>query len=686
MEAGGYFVPHIMTLIVLFFIAACSGILLKKLKFPFTIGLVVIGIVFAGIVENVEVFRVAEDISLSHDIIFFIILPTLIFEAAVNIDSRLLVKNLPPVCILAIPGLIISTVIIGIFMTSFTPLLLGPAMLFGALISATDPVAVIALFKEIGAPRRLTMLVDGESLFNDATAIVVFNIIMAVVASGIALNLETLASAVLSFLYVFFGGLFVGLFIGFFITKFINLSKGQPLIQVALSTITAYAAFVIAEHYLKVSGVMSTLAAGLTVSWYGSTSFSTEVKEYMEQFWEFAAFAANSFIFLLLGVSEWRLLIGHGHSDYLALYLLITIAIVTFARAVVVYGLIPLLKLLPKYERINKNYQTVIFWGGLRGAVPLALVLSLSPVFKNHQYITEYTLGVVLFTLLIQGTTTKPLMSFLGLNRKSLFDKILFLRGKLEAISRAKQIIMKLTGQSYLQKKVLFGAKKEYDIREKETIRRLNELQKNSSFNIETSRKLLWFQAISFEQKAYNLLFRKGLISESMIRELTLNIEYERDKVRQGVFPEVNISAVPLEIRIRNFFIGAAKIVLPKNEFIKLLREKTLSAKYELTLAMITANNHISSEISKMPQFYGRHSSIVKECRDFYKERANLAIQQRRKQEKYHKILDLQSSTVYRAALNAEMEAVEQLSSNGNIPDNVKNMLKSEIEKNISVM
>ena len=681
MPVENTFVPHIMAIIFLFLIASCSGIFFKRIKFPYTIGLVIIGIIFACIVENVEALHAVKDVHLSHDIILYILLPTLIFEAAVNIDSRLLVKNLLPVCALAIPGLIISTLIIGCLMTAATPLNIGVAMLFGALISATDPVAVIALFKEIGAPKRLTMLVDGESLFNDATAIVAFNIVMAIIISGVTINMETLGFAAINFLVVFLGGLFVGLLIGYIITKLINLSRREPLIQVALSTVTAYTAFIVADHYLKVSGVMSTLGAGLVVSWYGATRFSHEVKAYMEQFWEFASFTANSFIFLLLGVTEWRLLIHHRHSKYLLWEIFLTILIVTFARIVVVYGITPLLKFLPKYEKINIKYQTIIFWGGLRGAVPLALVLSLSPTFESQQYITEYTLGIVLFTLLIQGTTTKPLINFFKLNQISVFDKIMFMQSKLLSLNKAKEIIIKLTSQGYLKKKTLYDAKKNYDTAGDNIKEQLTTLQSSKEFDINIARKLLWFQAISIEQKSYMLLFNKGLISESIIRELQLNIEYERDRIRQGIFPELTISAVPLELKIKNIVVGGLKIILPKSDFIKIMRERTLSSKYEMTLAMITANRHIQSVIGHMPQLYSRNSSIVKECQNFYKKRSELALMQRKKQERYESILDLQSQTVYKAALNAELEAIDELSTNGNIPSSVAVMLKEDIDK-----
>ena len=679
-------VPHIMTIILLFLIASCSGILLKKLKFPYTIGLVIVGILFAFIVENVDALKVTNDIGLSHDIILYILLPTLIFEAAVNIDSRLLLKNLLPVCALAMPGLIISTVLIGFGICAATPLNLGAAMLFGALISATDPVAVIALFKEVGAPKRLTMLVDGESLFNDATAIVAFNIILGILISGTALNMESIGVAGLDFLFVFVGGLVVGLLIGYFVTILINLSHNEPLIQVALSTITAYTAFIVADHYLEVSGVMSTLGAGLMLSWYGNVKLNSEVKEYMNQFWEFASFAANSFIFLLLGITEWKMLIGHGHSPNILYYLALTIIIVTLARAVVVYGLIPLLKFIPKYEKISLKYQTVIFWGGLRGAVPLALVLSLDTNFPYHQLITEFTLGIVLFTLLIQGTTTKPLMSLFKLDEQSIFDKIVLFRGKLRAAKTALAFIEKLIASSYIRKEVLTNEKTKYEKQIENLKNEIITFQDSNEFDLETRKKLLWSQAVSFELISYNSLFEHGLISESIIRELRMNCELELDQIKEGIFPELQITAMPLELKIKYFLAGIVKRMLPKSKFIKLMRKRTLASKYEMTLALINANDHITEQLDKMPKLHNTNMEIHDDCRRFYKKRSELAIMQRHNLEKYDPELALQSHTVQRAALEVELELINELSEKGNISDVLKGQLKEEIESKIEAL
>ena len=681
-----HFVPHILALVILLFLASVSAIIFKKLKFPFTIGLVVIGIAFASLIDGFQSLNFLKDIHLSHDIILYIILPTLIFDAAVNIDSRMLVKNIMPVLALAVPGLIISTFFVGFGVAYFTPLHLGVAMLFGALISATDPVAVIALFNEIGAPKRLTLLVDGESLFNDATAIVAFTIVMAMIMSGLPMSIGTLSHATIEFLYIFVGGTVFGVVLGFLMTRVVNWSRKEPLIQIALSMVIAYTSFIVADHYLGISGVMSTLGAGIVLSWYGTTRFTPEAKEYLKQFWEYAAFVANSFIFLLLGVTEWELLIKQGHTTNLILYLIYTIIIVTLARVVVVYTIIPLLKFFPKYEKISLKYQTVIFWGGLRGAVPLALVLSLKSNFESQQLITELTLGVVLFTLLVQGTTTNSLIKLFKLGKMTLFERIMCLQTKLQAIRKGDELVKRLASQGYLSEVAINNIKNSNKRVAQNAKNELIELQKDPEFQEDTVRKLIWYQAISMELKAYQLLFEKDLISESVIRELELNTEFERERLQDGFFPELQINAMPLEVRFKNLFDIIFRFLLPKARLIKLLRFRTLSTKYEMALAMISANNHIKSVIGRMPQLYGAQRAIMEECQNFYKKRAELAMVQRKKLEKYVSPNKLQRKTLYRAVINAELETIDELSSNGSIPESVTNLLKEEIDKKIALI
>ncbi len=405
--------PHILALAGLFFIAVVSAIVLKKIKIPYTIGLVVIGVFLAYFLKRIDSLDAVRDIRLSHDVIMYVLLPTLIFDAAININARALFKNITPILILAVPGLLVSTFVVGFLLNLVTPLHLGTAVLFGALISATDPVAVVSLFKEIGAPEKLSILVDGESLFNDATAIVMFNIILVAIVSEIPMDLGGILSGVMDFFFVFFGGILVGIIIGYivlFITKF---SKDDPLIHLALTSLLAYTSFIVAEYYMEVSGVMAVLAGGILLSWYGAERFPKASRIQIEHFWEYATFVCNSFIFLLLGVAELQLLGFIGHSSNIVLYVICAIITVTIARLIVVY-IVPYMFPL-KFGKVEAKYKAVIFWGGLRGAVPLALVLSLSKYIEDQQLLVELTLGIVLFTLLVQGTTIKPLMKILKL-------------------------------------------------------------------------------------------------------------------------------------------------------------------------------------------------------------------------------------------------------------------------------
>lgn len=201
-------------ILVLLLVACLSAIAFKKINFPYTVGLVIVGLILSFLARNVEALAVINTFSLSEELILFIFVPPLIFESALNMDSRLLLRNLPPVLMLAAPGLLISTAIVGTILAWLTPLTLGQALLFGSLISATDPVAVIALFKELGAPKQLAILVEGESLFNDATAIVTFNIILGIIAAG-AVGAEAIQKGAIDFLVSFIGGIAVGAVFGY---------------------------------------------------------------------------------------------------------------------------------------------------------------------------------------------------------------------------------------------------------------------------------------------------------------------------------------------------------------------------------------------------------------------------------------------------------------------------------------
>ena len=216
---------------------------------------------------------ILQTIRLTPNFILYILLPTLIFDAAINLDARELMRNIVPIFLLAAPGVLLATAVTGLLVAKFTVLGLNAAMLFGALISTTDTAAGIALFNELNAPKRLAMLMDGESLFNDATAIVTFDIIAAIVAASLLLpnpadawSASTLLNIPGKFLLVFFGGALVGAAVGWVLMQIIRFANHDPLIEVGLTTVVAYAAFIVANHYVKVSSVKAGLWV-LLVHW-----------------------------------------------------------------------------------------------------------------------------------------------------------------------------------------------------------------------------------------------------------------------------------------------------------------------------------------------------------------------------------------------------------------------------------
>lgn len=397
----------ITILIVLLLVAVLSAPIAKRTGLPFSALLVI-----EGFIGSELIVALGFDLGLRwyhfHDLVFFILLPILIFESALNIDVRLLLKNLIPIVVLAIPIMLLSTLITAVLLYYGIDHPLGfpvvAALLTGAILSATDPVAVLDVFKQIKAPQRLSTLVDGESLFNDATVIVLFGLFIAFAQMDVGSfsGLEALKE----FISVFFGGIVVGIVIGLLFMFLYRVVKGS-FAKSLISILSAYSAFVLAEHFLHVSGVMAVLVTGLCISW--ERCKRNEESSFVEKLWEFNAYIANILIFLLVGIT---ITVGMFTSHWLAM--LIGVVSVLIARAIGIFVVLPLVSKLPYVEPISRGYQAIIFWGGLRGAVVVALALSI-PIELEYWYtVQSIAYGVVLFTLFIQAPTIALIMKKLG--------------------------------------------------------------------------------------------------------------------------------------------------------------------------------------------------------------------------------------------------------------------------------
>lgn len=351
-----------------------------------------------------------------HDLIIYVFLPLLIFEAAFKIDVQQLVRNGFIILFFAIPVMLLSTVVAAVAVyygighpTGFPWI---AALLTGALLAATDPVAVLEVMRKLGVPERLCLLLDGEALFNDATAIVTFSILLTI--AQYPEQDITLVDGTLRFLMVFFGGALLGLLMGL---VFLWLSRliSDYIQQAIITLIAAYTSYIVAEHFLHVSGVMSVLVTGIVLGKVIHHDYSESAgSQFIDDFWRFNVTIAESLIFLLMGVT---ITVGMFINSWLAM--LIGIAAVLLARAVGVFGGGALVSRLPWVEPIPQSYRRVMFLGGLRGAVTLALALSLPTTLSYWWTIQSIAFAVVLFTLFVQAPLIGPVIRKEGLQTHS---------------------------------------------------------------------------------------------------------------------------------------------------------------------------------------------------------------------------------------------------------------------------
>lgn len=400
----------ILLLSILLFIGIVVSGLAKKSSIPYTVILVIIGILLSELALFWTPLAVVQNIKLTPELVLFVFLPTLIFESGLKLDSRQLVKDLAPVLMLAIPALVISTSIIGFGIWFFLSVDLLTALLFGALISATDPVAVISIFQELGTPQRLTTLVEGESLLNDASAIVLFSILLGLLIAGENNDFQV-STSIYEFVKVFFGGLAIGAITGLIVCSLVNRIEFSTAAIITLSMGAAYASFIFVEHNLHLSGVMAVVACAVVFGLLGSPKLSQHSRDALTETWEFLVFIANTLLFLLVGIA---ISLSSLLSNFGAIMIAITLVLLT--RALAVYSLVPATVRIFKLPQISLAEQTVMWWGGLKGGLAIAIVLSIPDSLNGKEFLLNLTLGVVVFTLLVNAPSIKLLLAKLGMN------------------------------------------------------------------------------------------------------------------------------------------------------------------------------------------------------------------------------------------------------------------------------
>ena len=417
-------------------LALLVAIAIRWVRLPYTIALVIVGLILGWLGESMFEGIEPSGGLLSAELILFILLPPLLFEGSSAMHIEKLKSNWRTISLLAIPGVIINTLVIALICWRLIwwgedyGFLYG--LLIGSILAATDPVSVLALVRSLGAPKRLAVLLEGESLFNDGTAIVLFNIILGttllVFAGGSIEFGAVLTSGIADFLVVVAVGAVVGYICGMIANHLLHQSEDH-LVEIALTVALAFGSFLLAE-LMHGSGVISVVVAGLLVGNKGAPEGMTpSARVGMHHFWEVISFLVNSILFLIVGYELQSVVAWDSHTGFLAL---VAVSAALIARLVV----FPLTRIANLWQtnKIDGRWQIAMWWGGLRGSIPIAMLLLLSHIVHDGQAVVfgdglvtvklgeeiyhemlVLAFSVIFFTLVVQGLTMKPLLNKLGI-------------------------------------------------------------------------------------------------------------------------------------------------------------------------------------------------------------------------------------------------------------------------------
>ncbi|ALO33477.1 peptidase [Colwellia sp. MT41] len=578
-------------------IGAITRDVLKNTPIPYSVALLVIGLalgllqrsgIFAQYIPLMEqtVLMIAE---VDPHLILWLFLPILIFESAFAMEVHLFRRIFSQIALLAVPGLMVATLLTAVLAKYAFPWDWSWPLcfMFGALISATDPVAVVALLRELSSRKRLETLIEGESLFNDGTAIVFFMLFLSMVVSPSEVNINPLFIA-WDFLRVVFIGGFIGAFFGLIVIHWIGRIFNDPMIEITLSIVVSYLAFMVAEA-LHVSGVVAVVVLALMFASLGRTKISPEVSGFLHHFWEMMAHIANTIIFLLVGtLIAGRVQLDNSQMWFALLILYISVQVI---RSLSVALFMPLLKRIG--IGITREKAIVLVWGGLRGAVSLALALTVAQNELIPREIGDQILflcaGIVVLTMLINGGSMGWLLKKLALNRlpeakQATVDKASGEINKtLSAILPEMMADEFLKGANWPQVKKISGI---HAVSIQTQVDKISEKELITAYQrrlLETERKHYWTQ------------FEQGTLGEGATNKLVASVEHALDGT-PTIAPRTELESLwqtpPL--------LNALKNIKTMKKFALKLSFNRLSLSYEVARGFIQAQSELKSHIDEL--------------------------------------------------------------------------------------
>jgi len=515
--------PDVATFIGLLIAVSVVAVAVRFINVPYSVALVLTGLALA-------LAPSAPSIQLTPAVILTVFLPVLLFHGAYNLDLADVRANFTPVALLAIPGVLVTAALVGGALHYLAGLQWGTALLFGAIVGATDPVAVLAIFGEVGAPRRLSTIVNAESLFNDGTALVLFATILGVITSKTFNGGVTVER----FVIVVAGSLALGAAVGV-LGGTLMARLDDALVETTIIVILAYGGYLLADH-LTVSGPLETVMAGLMLGARGVHVMSATTRLQARATWQFLDFLANSLLFLLVGLAVRPLgasaVLSFGPIVWKAL--VVAVVAVVAARALVVWAVAHLLMHMGR--PLPRGWRTVVTWAGLRGAVSLAAALSLPGKLPDRTLLLVLTFGIVLFTLLGQGLTIGRVMAWLRIGggdaSRHEFELAV---GRLRATEAVLREVGALWDVQALDTDAARRLEGEYAERARALRQQVATLEHGGGTlerqqEVEAQRRLLRVQ-----REAIRHAYARGDISNASLRQLVAELDEELAKLEPGL-------------------------------------------------------------------------------------------------------------------------------------------------------
>ena len=623
----------------------------SRIAFPYTVALIIVGFLAQFLVH---ISHVDAHMVLMPEVIYFILLPILLFEAAMHINIHQFRLQFKTISFLATAGLMLSVFVIGFGLFYAIGFPLGPALLFGAIISSTDPIAVLSLFKTLGAPKRLSLLADGESMFNDATGVIAFRIISGFVVAGTSIEAGKIVAGIGDFVYVFIGSIVLGSLLGYVTSSIIPRLARDRLVINTLTAALGIGSFVGAEHFFHLSGVITTVMAGIAFGHTARTKISPTIHHFIHEFWEYLGFIAVSLVFFF---ASFNLDLGVFASN--GGHIAIAVALVLIGRAVSVYGSAFITNRVPFFNdepNIPVSWQHVLNWGGLRGVIPLVLVYSLPDSFIYKEEILGFTLATLLFTLIINGLTVKTLLLALKLHLPKKEEQIIMEEENIFELEEKRE---KLAGFPIheFSKDVILSLDDELKTQEKNHKDRLLQLSTTDDFLVS-----LKLQALSIERYTAHELFEKNYIRERVLSDLDIELDLQQDALE---YPELFSGRgyewggrLPTKETYRKRLATARTYIARVpflSSFFASTEEEIVRERYSLLRARILTNETVLRYLRRVGRLVRKpslHKSIdlVRTMYQRYNEKN--ALQVRELEEKYPEIVFTHQKRLAQSLLN----------------------------------